>query len=226
MKSGQQKLDKMIFWGALGQAKVLRECMKDSGLELIALFDNNDNLQSPFENIPLFFGEKGFEQWYDNRQTADSVGFLVAIGGDKGRDRIEIQEYLESRQLVALVARHPTAFVADSASIGAGSQILANSTICVDVVIGRGCIVNTGATVDHECCLGVGVHIAPGANLASCVTVDDYATIYAGAVVLPGITIGQGSIVGAGAVVTKDVFPNMIVAGNPAILLKRKATER
>lgn len=36
------------------------------------------------------------------------------------------------------------------------------------------------------------------------------------AVILPGVTIGEGAIVGAGAVVSKDVPPYTIVAGNPA----------
>jgi acetyltransferase-like isoleucine patch superfamily enzyme len=36
------------------------------------------------------------------------------------------------------------------------------------------------------------------------------------AIILPGIKIGDGAVVGAGAVVTKDVEPFMIVAGNPA----------
>lgn len=39
-------------------------------------------------------------------------------------------------------------------------------------------------------------------------------------IILPGITIGPNSIVGAGAVVTKDVPPNTIVAGNPARVIK------
>lgn len=40
-------------------------------------------------------------------------------------------------------------------------------------------------------------------------------------IVLPGITIGKGSTVGAGSVVTKDVEPYTVVAGNPARLIRR-----
>lgn len=47
------------------------------------------------------------------------------------------------------------------------------------------------------------------------------ASIGSGAIVLCGITIGEKAIVGAGSVVTKDVPPNVIVAGNPARILKR-----
>jgi UDP-2-acetamido-3-amino-2,3-dideoxy-glucuronate N-acetyltransferase len=46
------------------------------------------------------------------------------------------------------------------------------------------------------------------------------ASIGENATILGGITIGENSVVGAGSVVTKDVPPNVIVAGNPAKFLK------
>ena len=42
------------------------------------------------------------------------------------------------------------------------------------------------------------------------------ASIGSGATLLCGITIGEGAMIGAGSVVTKDVEPGMVVAGNPA----------
>ena len=57
-------------------------------------------------------------------------------------------------------------------------------------------------------------------NRALPITVEDYAWIGAGAIVLPGVTIGTGAMVAAGAVVTRDVAPRSIVAGNPARLLR------
>ncbi len=221
MEVGEQTMKEMIFWGATGQSKVLRECMKDSGLKLVALFDNNESLLSPFTDVPLYFGKKGFEDWIAKRSTSGLVSFLVAIGGDKGKYRLEIQEYLESYGLSSLIAKHPTAFVADNAKIGVGSQILANSTVCVETIIGRGCIINTGTIIDHECNIGDGGHICPGAHLAGCVEVGRYATIGTGAVILPRIRVGQGAIVGAGAVVIEDVPPYNVVAGNPARDIRR-----
>ena len=47
------------------------------------------------------------------------------------------------------------------------------------------------------------------------------AAIGANAVIVCGVTIGRWAMVGAGAVVTKDVPPNVVVAGNPARVVKR-----
>jgi acetyltransferase-like isoleucine patch superfamily enzyme len=47
-------------------------------------------------------------------------------------------------------------------------------------------------------------------------TVKEGASIGSGSVILANVTIGANAIVGAGSVVTKDVPPNTIVAGNPA----------
>jgi sugar O-acyltransferase (sialic acid O-acetyltransferase NeuD family) len=221
MEVSEQTMKEMIFWGATGQAKVLRECMKDTGVRLVALFDNNEKVVSPFADVPLYFGKKGFEDWVAKRTTGGLVGFLVAIGGDKGKDRLEIQEYLESYGLVALIAKHSTAFIADNVKIGAGSQILANSSVCVETVIGRGCIINTGAIVDHECRIDDGVHICPGAHLAGCIDVGSYSTIGTGAVILPRVRIGQEVIVGAGAVIIEDIPPYTVVAGNPAKVIRK-----
>lgn len=46
-----------------------------------------------------------------------------------------------------------------------------------------------------------------------------------GAIVLSGVTVGTGSVIAAGAVVTRDIPPYSIVAGNPAKILKKRFTD-
>jgi len=56
------------------------------------------------------------------------------------------------------------------------------------------------------------------------ISIEDHAWVAVRCLILPGVTIGEGAVVGAGSVVTKDVAPFSIVAGNPAKpILKRRA---
>lgn len=56
----------------------------------------------------------------------------------------------------------------------------------------------------------------------SAVIVEDFVWCGANVTILPGVTIGEGSIVGAGSVVTKNVQPLSIVAGNPARIIGKR----
>lgn len=205
-------LNTYVIWGGAGQAKVVRPILARSGHCVVAVFDNGIK-RSPFADVPFLGGDPEFAR---SRDRYAGYGFMVAIGGRHGRVRTDISRSLREAGLVPLRAIHHTAFIADSASLGEGCQILPLAAICEEAVVGDYSIVNTKASVDHECRIGIGVHIMPGATLAGLVEVHDYATIGSGAVILPRLRIGTGATVGAGAVVTKDVRDNCTVIGCPA----------
>ncbi len=213
----------VVFWGATGQARVLREALGPSGYKFLAIFDNR-RLPSPFEDVPIHLGRKGFETWLAQRHDRNELCGCVAIGGAHGADRLDMQLWLSARGVAPLTVVHPRAFVASSASIGRGSQILALAAVCANARLGRSVIVNTSASVDHDCVVGDGVHVAPGAHVTGEVKIGEHAFIGAGAVVLPGIHIGSGAVVGAGATVTSDVPPGQTVVGTPAKILRRSRT--
>ena len=209
----------VIFWGATGQAKVLREALDGAG-ELLAVFDNRA-VPPPFADVPVFLGEDGFSSWEGGLSPGMRVECCVAIGGDRGRDRLQRQRWLSERGYAPLTVVHRTAFVARDAHLGEGCQVLAHASVCACARLGEAVIVNTAASVDHDCIVADGAHIGPGAVLAGEVRVDSHAFIGAGAVVLPRLHIGADAVVGAGAVVTRDVPPSSVVAGNPARILRQ-----
>jgi serine acetyltransferase len=95
--------------------------------------------------------------------------------------------------------------------------------------------VGEGFRIFHGYCLVIhpGTKIGSHVTLRHCVTlgnkgsggaptIQDNVEVGANAVIIGKITIGEGAVIGAGSVVTKDILPHAVVAGNPARVLRIK----
>lgn len=103
-----------------------------------------------------------------------------------------------------------------NATVGANCRIQSHSFICEAV------------TIEDDVFIGHGVMFTndrlPRANVPCDfvpTTVKKGASIGSNATLLPGVTVGEKALVGAGSVVTDDVPPHTIVAGNPAVAIRR-----
>jgi UDP-2-acetamido-3-amino-2,3-dideoxy-glucuronate N-acetyltransferase len=127
--------------------------------------------------------------------------------------------------------------IGDNTKIGPFVEIQRN------VTVGRNCKIQShsflceGVTIEDEAFVGHGVMFIndryPRSATAegSLQTEADWkvvptvvkkgASIGSNATILCGVTVGEGAIVGAGSVVTKDVPPRTIVAGNPAKVIRK-----
>jgi sugar O-acyltransferase (sialic acid O-acetyltransferase NeuD family) len=181
----------------------------------VALVDRNSELVSPFGKEMRLRGFDDLGRWLACRPPGP-LEYIIAIGGHNGALRREIAGQLDALGLHAFTAIHERAWVAATATLGPGCHVMPMAVVAEDTTVGAQSIVNTSASVDHECQLGRGVHIMPGATLAGCVIIDDDATIGSNATILPRVRIGAGAQVGAGSVVTRDVPPGATVIGVPA----------
>jgi sugar O-acyltransferase (sialic acid O-acetyltransferase NeuD family) len=218
-------VENFIIWGSAGHSLVLSEIIEGQGGRVIALFDNDSSARSLIFGVPVYFGQDSFRQWLKMNPSIPNLAASVAIGGSKGRERQEISKQFKIYGIPMPPIIHPSSSVSKSAKIDVGTHVLANTVVASNVVIGKDCIVNNSANVDHETVLESGVHIAPGAVLCGCVYVGENTLIGAGAVILPRIRVGKNSIIGAGAVVTKNVPNDVVVAGNPAVFLKKRCED-
>jgi len=82
-----------------------------------------------------------------------------------------------------------------------------------------------GAVLSPHAVLGRDVIVMHGATIGAmgrqAPTIGDGVFIGAGAIILGGVHIGNGATISAGSVVTKDVEPHMMIAGNPQRVVKR-----
>lgn len=206
----------IIIVGAGGHAKVCIEILRAAG-EQVA-FCIGAGGAADCVGVPVLDGDHHLPRLY-------AVGYrraFVAIGANRLRATLGRVVREHGYELVNAIS--PRAEVSPSASVGAGVAIMAGAVINAEAVISDLVIVNTGATVDHDCVIGPAAHLAPQCALAGNVTLDACSFLGVGCKVIPGVTIGEHAIVGAGGVVISDIGAGVTAVGIPA-KPKRRTTE-
>jgi sugar O-acyltransferase (sialic acid O-acetyltransferase NeuD family) len=207
---------KVIIIGSGGHAKVLADALICAGIDIFGftslcpLVQNHGSVLSKFN----FLGDDNSLDKFNNKEMV----LVNGIGGvDCLRLRQEVQIKLEKNGWRFIGVRHPTAVISQFADVESEVQLLAGSIVQPGSKVGRGCIINTGAIVEHDVALGEFIHVAPGATVCGNSIIQSNSHIGAGAIIRQGILLGSNTLVGAGAVVVKNFEGNGNLVGLPAI---------
>jgi len=199
--------------GGGGHAAVVIEALRATGLKPVCILDKvREALGSHILGVPVIGGD-------DKLAAAGATHFIVTLGAVAPGDGMNRQRLFDAGLAAGLLPMsvvHPAAIVSPSATLGAGSAVMAGAIICPRAVIGRNVIVNTRAVVEHDCCIGDHVHVATAAVLCGAVVVGDRAMVGAGATVRQCIRIAADAFIAFGSAVGTDVAPGVTVMGVPA----------
>jgi sugar O-acyltransferase (sialic acid O-acetyltransferase NeuD family) len=203
---------KVVVLGAGGHGRVCAETAVAAGFEVRAFCDAALETGSSVNGIEVFEADTVARM----SETFDSsdVGIVVAIGDND--TRMKLLGEAESLGYALPVIVHPSAVMSPSAEIGPGTVVIANSVVNANARIGKGCILNTACSIDHDNVLEDGVQICPGVRSAGTVTFGEKAFIGTGAILVPGVRIGRDAHVAAGALVISDVADNQKIGRFPS----------
>lgn len=200
---------KVVIIGAGGHAKVIADIIEKSGDEIIGFLDDkidkgkviikNYKVIGDLNNrFPLAIANPDYE-------------FITAIGDNKKR-----REVSKSPNLKFYTAIHPSAQIGLEVEIQEGTVIMANACINSSAKIGKHCIINTGAIIEHDNTIEDYVHISPNSALGGTVKIGENTHIGIGSIIRNNITICNNCIIGAGAVVVKNIEEEGTYVGVPA----------
>lgn len=199
--------DKLIIIGASGHGKVVADiAIKMNKWQSFAFLDDD-------ESIKTSMGLEVIGKTADAFTYKDEADFFVAIGNNAVRERVQVKLIEQGLNVLSLI--HPSAVIGTDVEIGIGTAVMAGVVINSSTRIGKGCIINTSASLDHDNVIEDYVHISPGVNIAGTVKVGKGSWIGIGSVVSNNVNICSGCKVGAGAVVVKDITEPGTYVGVP-----------
>jgi sugar O-acyltransferase (sialic acid O-acetyltransferase NeuD family) len=203
----------LLLLGAGGHAKVLLALARSAGLQVRGVCDPAlaERHEREWNGVPVLGGDEVLE-----RMDPAAADLILGVGQVVRQDaRMQLYERLRQKGFAFPVLVHPAAWVAPSARLAAGVQIMAGAIVQPDCGIGENTIVNTRASVDHDSEVGRHVHVAPGATVCGGVRIGDHAFIASGCTVLQGLRVGDGAIVGAGTTLLQDLPAGACAVGSP-----------
>lgn len=109
--------------------------------------------------------------------------------------------------------------IGDNSGVGVNCLLSSGVSIGNDVMMGPECMMFTQNHCAGDCTVPMW---RQGFTELKKIVIGNDVWIGARVIILPGVNVGDGAIIGAGSVVTHDVEPYCVVAGNPARVIKRR----
>lgn len=196
--------DKVYLYGASGHAKVVIDIARKAYYDIPFLIDDNPEVHE-LAGLQVIHSAEGLSP------------IIVTIGDCQARKRIV--EKLGERDYLSVI--HPSAIKADSVKLGHGTVVMAGAMLNPYASVGNHCIINTGASIDHDSIIHDFVHIAPHCTLCGGVEIGEGTWVGAGSTIIQGVHVGKECFIGAGAVVVKDIPDGALCYGNPARVINK-----
>ncbi|KEO72338.1 acetyltransferase [Anditalea andensis] len=191
----------MYIIGASGHARVIIDTLESVGEKIEGVFDQNKDVKTCLD-YPVGSME--------NFIPAYEKVVFIAIGNIQWRKKLVL---LFDCKVSWGKVLHPAATVSKYSVLGEGTCVMAGAVVQANVEIGRHVIINTHASVDHDCIVGDYSLIAPNVTLCGGAKVGAECLIGAGAILVPGIEIGDNCTVGAGSVILRNIANGEHVSG-------------
>lgn len=202
----------LIIWGAGGHAVSVANVAWSVGYEVKNFVDQN-KMGRELLGIPII---GGFSEIDDPFKYSHGI----AVGDNSARERILNALLNEFKGLDFPVLIHETATISFFSNVGEGTVVMPHAVVGPNSTVGKFCLINTRASVDHDCVVQDFASLAPAAVTGGAVSIGKRSVISIGATVKHGIEIGDDSVLGAHSYLNKNLSSNQVAYGSPAKVVR------
>ena len=205
----------MVIVGSGGHASSVTESVLASG-HVLAYFIDESGTTSRFMGYPV-------EDSLDALRHAPEARVVVAIGDNRLRQQCveRVRGVAPNIRFPAVV--HPSAVISSTATLDEGTVVHQGAIVGSLARIGAFCIINTGASVDHQSVVEDFASLAPRSVTGGGVSIGTRSAIGLAAVLRHSVQVGSDTVVGASSYV-HDHLPELVVAYGIPASVRRKRT--
>lgn len=206
--------------GSGGHAHSLLSLIQRSGLyQPIGFLDSFRSVGSHVYGLPILGGIDDIAE-LKSIVTFDHV--VIAIGDNYRRKLLtkKVKSLISTISFPSLV--DPTAILSSNVTICQGAVIMAQAYVGPGSVLGQGALLNTKASLDHDCTMKPFSSLAPGVITGGFVRIGSCASLGIGSTIIQRVHIGTHTVIGANSLVLRDVPSSVLTYGSPARVIRRR----
>jgi sugar O-acyltransferase (sialic acid O-acetyltransferase NeuD family) len=198
----------LVIIGAGGHAVSVANVALSAGFNIHCFVDNKQSRDTLL----------GYKVISSVTELCNQNNFFYAIGiGDNAiRERIinEMIGLIPHATYPRLI--HKSAEISLFTEVGDGTVVMPKAVIGPNSKVGKFCLINTQASIDHDCVMLDYSSLAPAAVTGGTVMIGRRTAISIGAIIKHGINIGDDCVVGANSYLNRDLPSNVVAYGTPA----------
>lgn len=210
----ESEFSTLVILGAGGHGTSIADVSRSAGLEP-QLFVDPARAGSSVLGLPVVAQV--------TKALVSEHAFAVAVGDNARREQFVAQLRDQWPELVFPPLVHQKAWASSFAQLEEGTVLMPQAVVGPNCRVGRFCIVNTAACLDHDCVMEDFSSLAPGAVAGGNVRVAKRSAVSIGAVVKHGVSIGEDTVLGAGSYLHGDLPGHVVAYGSPARVVRSRA---
>ncbi|OBT09103.1 hypothetical protein A9267_08815 [Shewanella sp. UCD-FRSSP16_17] len=188
-------MSKLVLIGGGGHCRACIDVIEqEDKYSIIGILDSRENRETKILDYDFIGDDSDIP-----RLVTENCYFLITVGQIYSAEvRVHLYNLIKNHNGHLATVISPRAYVAKSATVGAGTIIMHDALINSNAQVGENCIVNTKALVEHDCSIESHCHISTSAVLNGSCTVGEKTFFGSNAVSPQGVLINQESFIKAG----------------------------